>query len=153
NRASEQIGQFERANGWPPGAIRLLAIIETARGIVNLKEIASSAERLDALILGAEDLAGSIGAIRTRDGWEMFYARSALVTYGASFDLQAIDTIYADFGDLPGLIAESKQVLSMGYTGKLAIHPRQIEPIAEVFTPSDEAIGQAQRLIAAFETH
>jgi len=150
---SQQIGAMERQNDWPSGAMRLLALIETARGVVNLKEIAGSDPRLDALMFGAEDLAGSIGAIRTREGWEVYYARSAVVIHAAAFGLQAIDTIYADLEDVDGLIAETRQALQMGYTGKLAIHPRQVAPITGVFTPSDESIAQAQRLMDAYTAH
>jgi citrate lyase beta subunit len=134
-------------------SVRLLAIIETAKGIINLKEIAGAHPRLDALIFGAEDFASSIGAIRTREGWEVFYARSAVVTHAAAFGLQAIDSIYADFNDTVGLTTETEQSLRLGYTGKLAIHPRQIDPITAVFTPSDEAVAQAKRLVNAHNEH
>ncbi|HLF29094.1 MAG TPA: CoA ester lyase [Anaerolineae bacterium] len=89
----------EQARGWPIGSIRVLAIVETARGIVNLHEIADSDRRLSALIFGAEDLAGDIGATRTREGWEVFYARSAVVTHATAFGLQAIDMVYVDSVD------------------------------------------------------
>ncbi len=150
---SQQIGEMEHRNHWPSGAIRLLALIETARGVVNLKEIAGSDLRLDALMFGAEDLAGSLGAIRTREGWEVYYARSAVVIHAAAFGLQAIDTIYADLEDVDGLVAETERALQMGYMGKMAIHPRQVAPITGVFTPSDEAILQAQRLMDAYDAH
>lgn len=150
---SGQIANAERRMGLPEGAIRLLAIIETARGIVNLREIAAADPRLDALIFGAEDFVGSIGATRTREGWEVFYARSAVITYAAAFDLAAIDTIHAVPDDLDGLRAESERALQMGYSGKLAIHPRQVEPITAVFTPTDDAISAAQRLVDAYHAH
>ncbi len=150
---SDQIGDAERRSGWQPGAIRLLALVETARGIVNLKEIAGGSDRLDALIFGAEDLVGSLGGTRTTEGWEVFYARSAVVLHAAAFSLQAIDTIYADFQDVGGLTAETERALHMGYTGKLAIHPRQVGPISEVFTPSDDAITSARRLVEAYQAH
>jgi citrate lyase beta subunit len=149
----KQLDVMEWREGIQTDAIRLMALIETARGVVNLKEIAGMGTRLDALIFGAEDLAGSIGATRTREGWEVFYARSAVVTYAAAFGLQAIDTIYADFNDMPGLTADAETAMRMGYNGKLAIHPRQVAPIEAVFTPSDEAIAQAQRLIEAHNEH
>ncbi len=150
---SERISEMERAKGWPPGAIRLLVLIETARGIVNLREIAGSDERLDALIFGAYDMAGSLGATSSKDGWEVFYARSAIVTYAAAFGLQAIDSVFVDLHDTEGLIAVSERAMQMGYVGKQAIHPRQIEPIAKVFTPSDDAIAEAKRLIDAYQEH
>lgn len=149
----EYLTEVERRNHWPLLSIRLLAIIETARGVMNLREIAAASSRLDALAIGAEDLAGDIGATRTQSGWEVFYARSALVTTAAAFGLQAIDTVFVDLNDLPGLRAESEQVQKMGYLGKLAIHPRQIDTINAVFTPSAAEIAQAHRLVQAFEQH
>lgn len=132
-------------------ALRLLVLIETARGVVNLKEIAAASDRIDALIFGAEDLAGDIGATRTRDGWEIFYARGAVVTYAAAFGLQAIDTLVIDFNDEAALIADCQFGARLGYSGKLAIHPRQVNVIQSLFTPTDEQIAAAQRLIAAHD--
>src|SRR5262249_17410125 len=82
-----------------------------------------------------------------------FYGRSAIVTHAAAFGLQAIDSVYADFHDTEGLIEASERAMRMGYVGKQAIHPRQVEPIANVFTPSDEAIAEAKRLIDAYQEH
>ncbi len=139
----------ETERGWTANTIALLAIIETAPGVVNLKEIAASSPRLQALIFGAEDLAGDMGAVRTPDGWEGFYARSAVVLHAKAFGLQAIDTPFVHLDDEHGLIAETEQALYMGYTGKLAIHPKQVAPIQQTFTPSTTEIERAQALIAA----
>ena len=130
-------------------AIRLLAIIETARGVVNLRDIAAVSDRLDALIFGAEDLAGDIGATRTKAGWEVFYARSAVVTHAVAFGLQAIDTLVIDFNDEAALIEDARFGAQLGFSGKLAIHPKQVDVIQLIFTPSDEQIARAQRLIQA----
>ena len=146
-RVSELIGEFERAQGWPVGEICLLSLVETAPAIVNLKEIAASDPRLQGLIFGAEDLAGDMGLVRTHEGWEIFYARSAVVTHAAAFGLQAIDIVFMDLHDPHGLRLESAQGAQMGYTGKQVIHPAQVEPVQEAFTPSDEAIAHAQRVV------
>lgn len=135
-------------------SIKLLAIIETAKGIVNLKEIAESDPRLEALIFGAEDLAGDMGAIRTAAGMEVFYARSAVVLHAKAYNLQAIDTVYVNLkAPAEDLVTETEMILGMGYTGKLAIHPRQVDPIQQVFTPKAEDIEAAQQLIAAHDAH
>lgn len=148
---SELLTTLEEKHDFEHGSIKLLAIIETAKGIVNLKEIAQSDPRLDALIFGAEDLAGDIGAIRSADGYEVFYARSAVVTHAKAFGLQAIDTVFIDLkADAETLTAETQLICNMGYTGKLAIHPKQVAPIQAVFTPSMQSIEDAQRLIDAF---
>lgn len=151
-RVSALLTEAEERNGWPLNSIKLLAIIETAKGIVNLRDIASSDPRLDALIFGAEDLAGDIGALRTADGHEVAYARSAVVIHAKAFKLQAIDTVFVDLtAPADALIHETRTALEMGYTGKLAIHPRQIEPIQAVFTPSLAEVEAAQALIRAHE--
>ncbi len=100
---SDQIGVAERSMRLAKGSIRLLLMIENAKGIVNLPSIASADRRIDALIFGAEDFAADIGAVRTRTGWEVFHARSAVVTYAAAFELQAIDLLDIDFRDLDHL--------------------------------------------------
>jgi citrate lyase beta subunit len=131
----------------------LIAIIESARAIVDLKAIASASPRLKALVFGAEDLAGDMGAVRTREGWEVFYARGAVAVHAAAFHLQAIDMVYVDFHDTEGLVEESKQGARMGFSGKQIIHPNQVEPVQSAFTPSDEEIAIATRVIEAFESH
>ncbi len=148
-RVSAQISNFEQAHGWPLRGIILLALIETAPGVVNLKEIASADVRLQGLIFGAEDLAGDMGLVRTPEGWEVFYARSAVVTHAAAFGLQAIDIVFMDLHDPDGLRAEALQGAQMGYTGKQVIHPNQVAPVQVAFTPSDEAIAHALRVVEA----
>ncbi len=144
---------LEQEAGLPVGTVRLLAIVETAAGVMNLREIAGAGSRLAAMALGAEDFAADTGALRTREGWEVFYARSALVTAAAAFGLQAIDTVYTDLADDAGLAAECAAMRKMGFRGKLAIHPRQVEVINAAFTPGRAEVEAARRLIAVFEAH
>jgi citrate lyase subunit beta-like protein len=150
---SYHLGEAEQKYGWPSNSVRLIAIIETALGVMNLKEIAQSGPRLEALMFGAEDLAGDIGAQRTPAGWEVFYARSAVVTAAAAYGLQAIDMIFIDLQDMAGLEAEATLARQLGYDGKMAIHPRQVELINRVFAPTPEEIAQARRVIEAHEAH
>ena len=150
---SEQIAEVEQAQGWPVGGIPLFSLIETARGVVNLRSIAGAAPRLAVLIFGAEDLAGDIGAVRTPAGWEVFYARSAVVTHAAAYNLQAIDMLNVDFQDTETLRADAEQGARMGFSGKQIIHPNQVAPVLEAFTPTQEEITAAQRIVEAHETH
>lgn len=129
----------------------IIAIVETARGIVNLKEIGAAGSPLSALAFGAEDLAGDIGATRTKAGMEVLYARSAVITHAAANDLQALDMVFVDFRDLEGLAEEAQAGASMGYDGKQAIHPNQIQVIHQAFTPNQEEIEQAQRIVVEFD--
>jgi citrate lyase beta subunit len=150
---SDQIAQAEQKNGWEAGGIALLALIESGKGVVNLREIVQCDPRLQALIFGAEDLAGDIGAVRTRVGWEIFYARSAVVTHANAFRLQALDMVFLDIHDTEELRIESIQAAQMGYVGKQVIHPNQIGPVQEAFSPTDEAIAQARRVVEEAERH
>lgn len=148
------LSEAEALNGWPAGEIALIAIIETALGIVRLAEIAAASPRLQALAFGAEDLAGDMGAQRTADGWEGFYARSAVVLHAKAFGLQAIDTPFVDVkADETILSVEAERAMQMGYTGKLAIHPRQVRIIQQVFTPTAAQIDRARELIDLHERH
>src|SRR5207245_6943206 len=133
------------------GSIQILALIESAPGVVSLAEIAGSDPRLVALVFGAEDLCGDMGAVRTRAGREVEWARSAVAIHAAARRLQAIDTPFVDLTDEAGLVAETREALTLGYAGKLAIHPKQIAPIQSVFTPTAEEVGRARRLLEEHE--
>ena len=147
---SDYIEMYERSAKKAVGTIRMLVGVETAKGILNLKEIAEADRRLEAIIFGAEDYAASIGATRTKEATEVLYARSAVVTACAANDLQAIDMVYIDFRDVEGLRAEAEQGARLGFSGKQIIHPNQVAAVQEAFTPSIEAIEYAQRVVDAF---
>ena len=147
---SRIIEAAELKYGWPLNLIRMLVGVETAKGILNLKEIASH-PRLDGIIFGGEDFAASIGARRTRDAAELLYARQAVVTACAAFGLQAIDIVYIDFKDADGLRAEAEQGAGFGFSGKQVIHPNQVQVTQEAFTPSAKMIEEARRIVETFE--
>jgi citrate lyase beta subunit len=147
---SEYIEMYELSARMAVGSIRMLVGVETAKGILNLKEIAEAEKRLEAIIFGAEDFAASVGATRTKESTEVLYARSAVVTACAANELQALDMVYIDFRDVEGLRAEAGEGARLGFSGKQIIHPNQVEAVQEAFTPSDEAIEYAQRVVRAF---
>ena len=149
---SEHIEGYELSSNLNIGAIRLLIGVETARGILNLKEIAEADKRLEAIIFGAEDYAASVGATRTKEATEVLYARSAVVTACAANDLQAIDMVYIDFKDSEGLRLEAEQGAGLGFSGKQVIHPNQVSVAQDAFTPSAEAIEYAKRIVESFES-
>lgn len=141
----------EEQYGWLAGEIGLIAIVESARAIIHLADITGSDPRLQALALGAEDLAANLGATRSREGAEVFYARSALVLHSAAYNLQAIDMVYVDLHDLEGLAEEARQAARMGFSGKQVIHPDQVRPVQAAFTPDESDIAHARRIIQAYE--
>lgn len=148
---SEHIETYELSSKIKIGKVRLLIGVETAQGILNLKEIAEVGKRLEAIIFGAEDYAASVGATRTKEATEVLYARSAVVTACAANDLQAIDMVYIDFRDTEGLRLEAQQGAALGFSGKQIIHPNQVVPVQEAFTPSEEAVAYARRVVETFE--
>lgn len=148
--ASKIIEDAELKNGWQVNSIRILIGVETAKGILNLKEIASH-PRLDAVIFGGEDFAASIGAVRTKDAIELLYARQAVIVACAAFDLQPIDIVTIDYKDLDALKVESEFGARLGFSGKQVIHPNQVPVVQEAFTPSAEAVAYARRIVETFE--
>jgi citrate lyase beta subunit len=151
-RVAEHITRAERKYGWKDGQISVLAIVETAMGIVYLRDIAESDPRLVALIFGAEDLVGDIGAVRSVEGAEVAYSKSKLVLFAKAYRLQAVDTPFVDLTASDEILsASTREALNLGYTGRLAIHPKQIEPIQRVYTPTQDQIRDAKGLISAFD--
>ncbi|NOH00860.1 MAG: CoA ester lyase [Chloroflexi bacterium] len=148
--AGKIIEDTELKHGWQVNSIRILIGVETAKGILNLKEIASH-PRLDAIIFGGEDFAASIGATRTKDAIELMYARQAVLVACAANDLQAIDIVTIDYKDLESLRVEAEQGAGLGFSGKQAIHPNQVPVVQEAFTPSDEAVAYAKKIVETFE--
>jgi citrate lyase beta subunit len=149
----EQLSTAEERHGWQRGSMPLILIVESALGVVNLSEIVTASPRLAALIFGAEDFAGDIGAVRTPEAHEVLYARSKVVTHAKARGLQAIDIVYADFRDAAGFTAEARRGMMLGYTGKQLIHPSQVPLIHAVYMPGDEEIAHARRIVEAHEAH
>ena len=131
--------------------IKIIALLETPKGIANAYEIANSSPRLVALALGAEDYTAFLGAKRTKEGKEIFAARMAVVNAAAAFSLQSIDTPFTDAADDEGLVTDTQLAKSLGFKGKLSINPRQIEWIHEVFNPTLEDINWARKVVNALE--
>jgi len=147
----QKIANVEKEEGWAHQSIRVLAVVESAKGFVHLREIATH-PRLDALIFGAEDYIADIGAKRTRGGLEILYARSKLVLHASANGLQAIDVVFLNYKDSVNLKISALQGAQMGFSGKQIIHPNQVQSVQEAFSPSDAEIDYAQRLLEAFES-
>ncbi|MFB6151213.1 MAG: CoA ester lyase [Haloarculaceae archaeon] len=126
----------------------VLALVETAAGVLDAPAIAAAGPT-DALVFGAEDLAADLGATRTPEGTEVLHAREHVVLAAAAADVDAIDTLYTDFEDEAGLREEAAFARDLGFDGKLAIHPAQVDPINEAFTPDPERVAWARRVLDA----
>ncbi len=145
--------EAERKLGLPGATFSLIAIAESARAIINLDEICGASKRLQAVIFGGEDLAVELGATRTREAWEVFMARSNTVLYASVHGIQAIDMVDIDYTDLDWLKKEAEFGAQMGFAGKQVIHPAQVQPVQEAFSPTADQIRAAAELIRAFEEH
>lgn len=157
-RVSSLLDHMELAHGLRPGSIGIIPVAtETAVAPFRLGEYASAnLTRLRGLTWGAEDLAAALGATGNRgpDGeWLFTYrlVRSLTLMAAHAAEVPAIETLHADFRDEAGLLASSRQARAEGFSGRLAIHPAQVGPINEGFTPSVEEIKFARRVVAAFE--
>jgi citrate lyase beta subunit len=148
--AARLIEAAELSQGWPLNSVRILIGVETAKGILNLKEIAAH-PRLDAIIFGGEDFAASIGATRTKDAIELLYARQAVIVACAAHNLQAIDIVTIEYRDMEALRVESEFGAGLGFSGKQIIHPNQVSVVQQAFTPSAEAVAYAKRIVETFE--
>lgn len=126
----------------------VLALVESAAGVLHAEDIAT-ATATDALVFGAEDLAGDIGATRTAGGREVSHARQHVVLAARAAGVSPIDTHYPAFDDLDGLRTDAREAVELGYDGKLAIHPAQVAVINETFTPDEERVRWAKRILDA----
>jgi citrate lyase beta subunit len=156
---AEILDKLESRYGLPVGSTRLNPIAtETPEGLLNIKAIAAASPRIAAISWGVEDLSAAMGLPRTRDEQGRYldiarYARVMTAVAAAAAGIEAIDTVYTDIPNLDGLKRECEEAVWMGYTGKVSIHPSQIEVINAAFTPSKEAVEEARELVAAFEEH
>ncbi|MDD3515636.1 MAG: aldolase/citrate lyase family protein [Synergistaceae bacterium] len=148
--ADAMMTDLELKNGIEPGTVGIIAITESARGGRNLSEIAAASPRLIALNYGAEDYTADIGAVRTKEGRELDDIRAKVIVAARIAGVQALDSVFGDVNDLDGLYAEALRVRLLGFDGKSVIHPRQIPVVHRAFTPSDQEVGFARRVMAAF---
>ena len=144
------IEKLEINRGIEQGSIKLLPTLETAQGILEAYSIASSSPRVLALVLGAEDLTMDIGVERTVEGIEIAHAREHIVLSAAAAHVQAIDSVYVDFRNIEGLVKDASLGRRLGYKGKLLIHPGQVEPVNNIFTPTKEEVDYARRIVEAY---
>jgi len=128
---------------------RLHVIIETNDGLEAVFDIAQCSPRIDALFFGGVDMAAEL---RCENAWgPLLYARSRVVHAAAAAGLDVIDVPYLDLNDQKGMVEEALLAKSLGFSGKGAIHPKQIAALNTVFTPSEEEIARARRIIDTFE--
>ena len=150
-RLDTLLTEFEEELGLAIGRFRVLPSLESALGVINAVGIANSSQRIFALAFGAEDYTASMEIERTKGGEELFNARTRVLWAAKAAGIQAIDTIFADVGDMEGLRAETELAKRLGYTGKCLVNPRQIEVVHEVFAPKQAEVDYALQVIEAIQ--
>ena len=131
----------------PVGTVKIIPWIETAKAIMELDAIANASKRIIALAFGAEDYTNDMGILRTDMGTEVEFPRSAVAIAARSANIAALDSPFVSFKDTVNLKADSMKARQLGYTGKFAIHPDQLEIINQTFSPSKEDIEYALRVV------
>lgn len=156
-RLSNLLDHMELAHGVAPGSVGIIPVAsETAIAPFRLGDYATAGLiRLRGLTWGAEDLSAALGATGNRDDdgeWLFTYrlVRSLTLMAAHAAGVPAIETLHADFKDKDGLLASSRQARAEGFSGRLAIHPAQVGPINDGFTPSGDEVEHARRVVAAF---
>lgn len=148
---SQLIGSLERRAGLTVGTVKLVPWIETAEAIVDVAAICRASNRIVAVAFGGEDFTFDMGLPRLEDEAQLLYARQALCVAARAARVLALDTPYFKLGDLEGLRLSSLRAKSIGFKGRFAIHPEQIDALNECFAPSAQEIAHAERVVAAYE--
>ena len=156
NAIDEELSRLERLHGHPDRGVGLILIAaETPLGALNVPTL-PQCPRVQAMSWGAEDLSAALGVPGNRDeagNYLAVYQHCRVITLlsAAAGGVQPIDAVYVDFRDIGGLRAECEEAASLGFTGKISIHPNQIDVINAAFTPTAEQVAEASALIEAFD--
>jgi citrate lyase subunit beta/citryl-CoA lyase len=129
-------------------SVPIIALIETATGVLDAREVAAH-PAVDACCFGAEDLAADLGATRTDEGTEVLYARERVVMAARAASVDAVDTVFTDLDDHEGLREETRFAATLGYDGKMVVHPNQVGVVHDALAPDPETVAWAKRVLAA----
>lgn len=147
----KKLSEIEMELGVKNGVIKVYILVETAYGVEAVYETIKTSKRVIGALLGGEDLATDLVVKRTKESNEIFYARTRIVNACKALKIDAIDTPFTDTDDGEGLINDTLKAKMLGFTGKLAINPRQIDKIHEVYKPTEIEVKYALRVILAKE--
>lgn len=146
------LGQSEEKYNLPPGSISIIPIIETAIGLHHAYEIVSASKRISRLAFGAEDFMLDLNIESRDEQVELLYTRSKLITASRAAGKEApIDSVYTNFKEEKGLEKSAQIGRNLGFQGKLLIHPKQIEVVNQVFSPTEDEIKEAKRILEIYE--
>lgn len=131
--------------------LSIVPLIETCEGIVNLRDIASNSDWIDALAFGAVDYSGDLGTEISEDEIGLLYPRSKISNICSALGIQAIDTPWTEIADKEGLTMEAEMARKLGFDGKQLIHPNHLDTINKIFSPSEEEVEFSRKVVEAFE--
>ena len=144
------ITPLESAARLGPGSLRVIPWIENARAIMNVQQLAAASPRIVALAFGAEDYTNDMGIQRTDFGEEVYFPRATVAIAARAAGLASLDSPFVAFRDSEGLEKDAQAARQLGYTGKFAIHPSQIDTFNRVFSPDPEEVAYARRVLEAW---
>ncbi len=144
------IERIEDEHGLPHNQMEIHAMIETAMGIQNAFLIAGASSRIGALTIGGQDLTADMNIVYTPDGVGIDFARKRIVMAAKAWKIDCIDTVFPDVNDEEGLRMETEYGKKIGFNGKAVINPRQIDIIHEVYSPTEEEIRKAYKIVKEF---
>lgn len=146
----KMIEEVEQREGFPTGSINIICAIESVKGLYEARAIAKE-PRVIAIALGGEDFIADLRTQRTQRGIEFYHARSEILMAARDAGIQAIDTVYADVGNLEGFRQEVTDIKDMGFDGKSVVHPSQIGIVHEIYTPTEKQIAHAVKVLASYK--
>lgn len=150
-----EIERHEKARGLNAGAFEIVPMIESALGVQFAYDILTASPRVSSVIIGSAqdgDLQTDLGADWSPEGTELLYARSQILLAARAAGIDhPLDGVFLGLDDEEGLIRDSENARRLGYRGKTVIHPRQIEPVHGVFSPSEKELAYYRDMIAGFE--
>lgn len=145
-----EIIRLEEACGRAPGSTKIMAAIESAKGVINAVDIATASPRMEAIALAAFDYVMDMGTSRG-DGTELFYARCAVLHAARNAGIAAYDVVWGDVNDEEGFLKEVNLARGLGFNGKSLVNPRQIELLHRAYAPTRKQVEHAHEVIAAAE--
>ncbi len=148
--AERMLGPLEARAGLEPGSVGIIPWIENAQAVVKLNQIASCSPRIMALAFGAEDYTNDLGVQRTDLGEEVYFPRAAVAVAARAAKVASLDSPFVAFRDPEGLKKDAGRARQLGYTGKFAIHPSQLDIINETFSPRPKDIEYAHQVVEAW---
>ena len=150
-RTDWKLEEMEVRRGLPVGSIKMCVLLETAAGIINAREIVKASPRLVACFFGAVDYCADMRIRLTNEASEQAYARTAVCIAERSAGLVALDAPFPDYTNMEAFEKNTSDGVRMGFEGRMIIHPSQIEPAHRIYSPKDEEVEHARKVVKFFE--